>query len=74
MTLCAGLEDKENLIHNCRVREATVIILQEVSRKYTSFQFLKVRAMAMSGALSCFGEVCALALAFVFLLQKQKYT
>lgn len=35
-------------------------------------QFLKAKATALSGALSCFEKVCALALAFVFLLQKQK--
>lgn len=35
-------------------------------------QFLKAKAMALSGALSCFEKVCALALAFVFLLQKPK--
>ena len=67
----ARLEDKETLIHNCRVRDEAIIFLQEVTRKYTSFQFLKVRAMALSGALSCFEEVCALALMFVFHLQKQ---
>jgi len=30
--------------------------------------------MALSGALSCFEEVCALELGFVLHLQKQKYT
>lgn len=74
MALCARLEDKETLIHNRRVREAAIIFLQEGTRKYTSFQFLKVRAMALSGALSCFEEVWALALAFVFCLQNQNYT
>lgn len=67
----ARLEDEETLIHNCTVRDVAIIFLQEVTRKYTSFQFLKVRAMALSRVLSCFEEVCALALTFVFHLQNQ---
>lgn len=41
-------------------------------RGYPSSKFLKARAMVLSGALSCFEEVCALALAFVFFLRKEK--
>lgn len=73
MTPCARLEDKETLSPNCRVGGVAIIFHQEVTRKYTSSPFLKVRAMALSGALSCFEEGCALALACGFLLQKQNY-